>query len=99
MAKRRPTVREGELHMYWGREDRHSGEDIIYHNGPGTSRSDSRLLHSTIGCKSQHLNLSAHIGAPRINWVTYEPSLLEELDKRGYDLTTLRFYIRKKKEK
>lgn len=94
--KRRPTVRDGELHMYWGREDRHSSEDVIYHNGLGARREDCRLLHSVIGSESQHLNLDAPICSPRLDWVKYNPSLLDELENRGYDLTTLRFYIRKK---
>jgi hypothetical protein len=96
VKRRRPTVREGELHIYWGRENRHCGEDIIYHNGPGTGKPDLRLLHSVIGCQSQHLNLDAPLDSARVNWVTYEPSLLDQLEERGYDLSTLRFYIRKK---
>jgi hypothetical protein len=97
MRKRKPTVREGELHVYWGRLDRHNSEDIIYHNGPGTHQGDRGLLHSVMGCPNQHLNWDAPNDASRLNWVTYEPSLWDELDKRGYDLSTLRFYIRKKK--
>ena len=95
--KRRPTVREGELHVYWGKADQHSGEDVVYHNGPGTDRCDRSLLHSVMGCESQHLNLDAPLCSPRLNWVTYEPSLWKELESRGYDLSTLRFYIRKEK--
>ena len=93
---RKPVVKEGELHIYWGREDRHSSPDVIYHNGPGTSRGDSRLLHNALGCETQHLNLDAPLGSPRLNWVKYEPSLFKELEDRGYDLTTLRFYVKKK---
>lgn len=95
--KRKPTVRDGELHIYYGKLDKHSAEDVIYHNGPGTHRGDAMLLHSVIGCDSQHLNLEAPLNSPRLDWVTYEPSMLKELENRGYDLTTLRFYIRKKK--
>ena len=94
--KRKPTVREGELHIYYGKLDKYNAPDVIYQNGPGTHKGDAMLLHSVIGCDSQHLNLDASLGSPRINWVTYEPSLLKELDKRGYDLTTFRLYIRKK---
>ena len=97
MRRRRPTVREGELHIYWGRLDKRSGEDIIYHNGPGTHRGDAMLLHSVTGCESQHLNMDAPLDSSRLDWVTYEPSLWDELECRGYDLSTLRFYIRKKK--
>ena len=94
--KRRPTVRDGELHIYWGKESPRSTPNVVYHNGDGTSQSDLRLLHSVIGCELQHLNLDAPLASPRVQWVKYRPSLLDELDIRGYDLTTLRFYIRKK---
>lgn len=94
--KRRPTVREGELHIYWGKESRGCGPDVIYHNGDGTSKADLRLLHNVIGSQSQHLNLAAPLCSPRLDWVKFEPSLLDELEMRGYDLTTLHFYIRKK---
>jgi hypothetical protein len=96
--RRRPIVREGELHIYWGKADRHSSEDVVYHNGSGTQRADPRLLHSVLGSERAHLNWDAPIDAKRHDWVTYEPSLWDELEKRGYDLTTLRFYIRKKKQ-
>ena len=96
MSKRRPTVREGELHIYWGKADQHSGVDVVYHNGLGTHQGDLRLLHSVLGCQSQHLNWDAPTNASRHDWVKYEPSLWDELESRGYDLTTLRFYIRKK---
>lgn len=95
--QRRPRVHEGELHIYWGKADKHTAEDVVYHNGDGTSQADLRLLHRVIGTDSQHLNWNAPSNASRLDWVTYEPSLLNELEKRGYDLTTLRFYIRKKK--
>ena len=93
---RKPIVKEGELHIYYGKIDRSSTPDIIYHNGPGTNHCDKSLLHSVMGCESQHLNLEAPLCSTRVNWTTYEPSLFEQLESRGYDLTTLRFYIRKK---
>lgn len=86
MSKRRPTVRDGELHIYWGRESRGEPMDVIYHNGSGTSHRDLSLLHCIVGSKR----------APAIPGLEWEPSLIEELESRGYDLTTLRFYIRKK---
>jgi hypothetical protein len=93
--RRKPTVKEGELHIYYGKID--GSTDIIYHNGPKTSQGDLRLLHSVMGCESQHLNLDAPLDSKRLDWVKYEPSLFDELEKRGYDLSTVRFYIRKKK--
>lgn len=89
-------MRPGELHVYWGRADRHSSEDVVFHNGPGTHHCDGHLLHSVLGTERAHLNWDAPLDAKRTDWVKYEPSLLKELEDRGYDLMTLRFYIRKK---
>ena len=89
-------MRVGELHIYWGKADDQDKKDIVYHNGNGTSHCDSQLLYSLIGCKRKSTNYDAPLNSPRYLWTTEEDSLLEELEKRGYDLTTLRFSIRKK---
>jgi hypothetical protein len=96
---RRPVVRNGELHIYWGIAEKGADPDIVYHNGDGTEKSDRRLLYNVLGCERQRLNIDAPLNSPRYKWVEYVPSLLDELAKRGYDLTTLRFYIRKKEVK
>jgi hypothetical protein len=36
------------------------------------------------------------MGSPWITWTKSGPSFLKELEERGYDLTTLKFYVRKK---
>lgn len=61
--------------------------DVEYDWGDGCSKSDGHLLHAVVN-------------SPR-HWVGFEgakvnPSLLEELVSRGYDITTLRFSIAKK---
>lgn len=37
-----------------------------------------------------------YMGSPRQSGQEWVPSLFEELEKRGYDLTTLKFSIKKK---
>jgi hypothetical protein len=55
--------------------------------GEGCGKRDGALLHYLLCSK-------------RMNWrggkPNVEPSFLEELEARGYDLTTLRFSVRKK---
>lgn len=59
------------------------GRDLHFIRGEGVPRADGALL-----C---HALTSKH-------YTTDERSLAEELHRRGYDLTTLRFSIRKKGE-
>ncbi len=84
---RRPSVKPGQLHMYWGREARGERPDVIYHSGDGVSRRDRALLHYMLG--SQRLEFNGEKG------YDFAPSLFDELVARGYDLTTLRFSIAK----
>lgn len=81
----------GVLSMYWGRADRHDmTPDVVYNHGPGCDRADMRLLNSVMG------NPRPHLSFPDGQKIEYEKSLLDELVERGYDLTTLKFSIRKK---
>lgn len=86
---RKPTVRAGELHVYYGRLDRYESPDVIYSSGGGVPRCDRSLLHHVIG--SERMTLDLERGGHK-----FGPSLLDELEKRGYDLSTLRFSIKKK---
>lgn len=70
------------LRMYWSKCEK----AIVYHhdgerNGLVARGADARLLYYTIGTKLVELD---------------EKNLLELLEERGYDLTTLRFSIRRK---
>ena len=58
------------------------------------SRADGNLLLTYMGSK----RTTVKFGPSGIIY-TEDPSLLEELDRRGYDLTTIKFSIEKKKEK
>lgn len=92
---RKPAVRDGELHVYYGKIDRWSSPDVVYHSGDGVPRADQRLLHWWFGCERQRILFGEEqekAGFP----VAFDPSFIAELEARGYDLTTLRFSIKKK---
>jgi hypothetical protein len=59
--------------------------DVLYEWGDGCSKADGGLLHYHLGVG--HWNLSEK---------RVDPSLLAQLHARGYDLTTLKFSIRKR---
>lgn len=91
---RTPKMKPGLLRMYYGRvgSDR---PDICYQWGAGgAAKCDAALLHNVIGSP----RLEACYGEDREKHGPYKfgPSLLEELEKRGYDLSTLKFSIEQK---
>jgi len=87
---RKPKLKNGELRMYWGREAWQKTPDIMYAwQGDRTMKRDAHILHNVISTKQPDL-----FAAPLFSKMN--PSLLEELEARGYDLTTLKFSIMKK---
>lgn len=91
---RPPKVKPGQLRMYWGREDRWSGADVIIaYGGGGATKQDSALLYHYIGSEKMARDWSRE-GGP----IKFDPSLIKELEARGYDLTTLKFSIERKKD-
>jgi len=87
---RKPKLKEGELRVYWGREGRYAAPDVMlaWQGDWGMSR-DTRLLYYYL-C-SQHPDTGKQ---PLFS--VMQPSLIEELASRGYDITTLKFSIMKK---
>jgi len=83
---RAPKAAPGELLMRWGKLP-HENPDMCMAWGEGCTRRDGGLLHYLLCSK----RMTWKDGNPR-----FEPSFLEELEARGYDLTTLRFSVRKK---
>lgn len=81
-------AKPGQLKAQWGRVDRWSDKDVCYIWGDGVPKCDSRLLHSVLS--TQRMRLKIEGGHD------FEPSFLEELEVRGYDITTIRFSIQKK---
>lgn len=53
------------------------------------SKPDGHLLHAVLSAPRQRYDYTTER-------MEYEPSLLEELKARGYDITTLRFTIERK---
>ena len=85
LRRKRPMrMKDGQLSVSWG-YTREMGEDIYYTNGPGTSSCDARLLDHFFG----------FIKPVRVLDGETEPTLLDQLKERGYDLKTLRFTIQK----
>jgi hypothetical protein len=80
-------IKPGQLAIYFGKAERGDIPDIVYGWGDGCSKRDGALLHYMIGSKRMQTG---------IRGVEIDPSLLEELESRGYDLTTLKFSIQKR---
>ena len=87
---RKPKLKDGELRVYWGREDHDCTPDVILAwQGDRMMKRDTNLLH-------YHL-CGRHPNPRKLPiFSVMEPSLIEELAARGYDLTTLKFSIMKK---
>lgn len=72
--------------MYYGMADG-DGPDVVFHSGDGVPKCDRSLLYHIVGSKQPPGPMD------KGQW---QPSLLDELVARGYDLSTLRFSIKKK---
>jgi hypothetical protein len=87
---REPILKNGELRIYWGCDPHDKTPDVMFAwQGDGTMKRDSYLLHYMMAGKHPDPYVTPVFSKMR-------PSLLEELDARGYDLTTLKFSIKKK---
>lgn len=87
---RAPKLKDGELRVYWGKPSRHDNPDVVLAwQGDASMKRDTNLLHYHL-C-SKHPD-------PFVQPIFSEmlPSLIEELQARGYDITTLKFSIQKK---
>jgi hypothetical protein len=87
---RKPKLEDGELRMYWGREPRDVPEIMLAWQGDSGMKRDANLLHYILCTKKPKVRIDG------VDWSQMEPSLIEELHSRGYDLTTLKFSIKKK---
>lgn len=87
---RTPTAKPGEIKIAYGKVDRHSNPDLCVAWGEGVDmRCTGRLIMHAITEK----RLRAKFSSPGYE---YEPSLLEELEARGFDITTLKISIQRK---
>ena len=86
---RKPKLKDGELRRYYGKLE-HGSPDVLFAWQCDTSRRrDSSMLYHMLG--SQRPDPRAQ---PLFSKML--PSFLEELESRGYDLTTIKFSIMKK---
>ncbi|WP_311270336.1 hypothetical protein [Sphingobium sp. WCS2017Hpa-17] len=87
---RTPTAKPGQIKIVYGRVDRHNNPDLCVAWGAGTDmKCTARLIMHAITEKTLH----AKFPGPGHE---YHPSLVEELETRGFDITTLRITIEKK---
>jgi hypothetical protein len=86
---RTPKAKPGQLVVAWGRVDRHNNPSVVYAYPDRDGKCDSRVICDALEGARYRPSL-------RQPGYTVEKSLLEELDERGYDLTTLRLTISKK---
>lgn len=84
---RRPKVIEGQIKMQKGKVD--GDVDMCIFFGDGTPRCDRTLVMSALCSERQFTDLSTM--RPK-----FEPSLIDELEARGYDMDTLQFSIKRK---
>ena len=88
----RINAKRGQIKIAYGRPDRHDDPDIcVAWGGGGADKSDGRyVLHA--------------LTEPRLGYslpsmeVESRPSVVEELERRGYDIATLRLTISRKDE-
>lgn len=78
---------EGQIKMQKGKID--GDVDICIFYGDNVPRCDRALVLHVLCGERQHTDLSTM--RPKL-----EPSLIDELEARGYDLDTLRFSIKRK---
>lgn len=90
---RNPKAKPGELLMFWGKLP-HDSPDVCYAWGAdGADKCDGALLNHVLTGK--RLRIVYGEERERLGSLyAFDESLLDELKKRGYDITTLRFYIR-----
>jgi len=87
---RKPKLKDGELRVYWGKLPHDSPDVIFAWQGEPSMKRDSKLLHSVI-CSDQPDLFTTPL------FSKMNPSLVKELELRGYDITTINFSIMKKK--
>lgn len=84
-----PRVRAGQLKLQYGKIAGHK-PDIVVAWGDGTCRADASLIMNALTAPQMTSARDSLFG------YEFEPSIVEELERRGYDVTTLRFSIEMK---
>lgn len=83
---RKPKIKDNTLELYWGRPYKNEPPEVMGQWGEGCSKRDLYLLFH---CLLQDIpELGSMFGTG--------PSLVKQLEDRGYDVSTLKFSISKK---
>lgn len=90
-------AKPGQLLVYYGKADG-DGPDVCFAWGEGCNRRDGAMLHYHLSGKRQREVYGAEQVKNGGRPVVFDPSFLEELDARGYDLTTIKFSVQKKEK-
>lgn len=86
---RRRETKPDTLEVYYGKDDGGS-VGVVYATGVGADRADLRYVSNVMGEKR-------YLPAIGNRSPSIEPAMIDELIERGYDITTLKFSIKKKK--
>jgi len=86
---RAKKLKPGELRVYYGVDHDGEGYDVVVQNGKGTGRADRSYLWSVLASERASRSF---VGDGTIT----EPSVIDELMARGYDIETIEFRIKKK---
>lgn len=87
---RTPTAKPGEIKIVYGKADRYSSPDLCVAWGDGVDmKCTARLIMNAIDQKVMRPTFSER-------GYDFGPSLIEELEARGFDITTLRISIQRK---
>lgn len=93
---RRKHAKPGQLLIYYGKLP-HDDPDVVYAwGGAGANKYDANYLAFVLGSKRQRMVYGEERVKNGNNPLTFDPSVLEELEARGYDITTIKFSIMKK---
>jgi hypothetical protein len=93
--KRVPKAKPGQLIVTWAHR-KCDGPDLYFINGGSGATQWDRALANYAFCAPRIRFVYGEEAAKIGSDTDFEPSFVEELEKRGYDLTTLRFSIQKK---
>lgn len=89
---RTPTPKDDTLIVAWGRADQFSSPSLVYVYPNRDIKCDTRVVMEALEGPRYGYTFE-DFGTPK-----QQPSLIAELEARGYDITTLRLTIQKKKE-
>ena len=95
---RRRKAKPGQLIAYYGKAERWDKPDVcISWGGGGAEQADASLLYVALCAKRMEPCLRSE--SPIRSDHKFVESFVEELEKRGYDITTLKFSIEQKRDK